>query len=399
MFGIAGALLSLRDGPVPQSRPAEATRFWWPDRSHGWIVAGLWAMVLPVGLFFYAALSFSPEAVRITDAKGGIQAVSVEKVVSSEYVRKKNTRHYRVIARVSVPFDSGAQSEKVEFSSEYQVASGDRVWALFASSSENLGVLVNSDREALEEKTGGSARGPVLVAALVMTAFCLFLAGVFGGFSRVSRSLRRPLKKGLCRSLAVTVRSVDVVMDSTTDTKGVVTTKPKPRLALEGRAGECPEVLLDPLLDPSHLSPEVEGRQAKLYWVKMADRPGPRRARAVLVLDGQRCLKGVLRVAADSDRPEGSPVPAVGSLPEGDGLRAIRTYPTWHPGLHAEGLWYLQAGVVALGLVAFGVGRWATFILCICAYGALFMARMVTKDNRARYLESFLPGGGPEAGP
>ncbi|MFE7787427.1 hypothetical protein [Streptomyces nigrescens] len=114
----------------------------------------------------------------------------------------------------------------------------------------------------------------------------------------------------------------------------------------------------------------------------------------MLVLDGQRCVQGVLRVSGESECPEGDPVPAAESLPEGDGLRAIRTYPAWDPELHSEGLWWLVAGVVALGAVAFGVGRWATFILCVAAYGFLFIARMVMKDSRTRYLKGFLPDPG-----
>ncbi|MGY5081458.1 hypothetical protein ACWIGX_30905 [Streptomyces nigrescens] len=345
-----------------------------------------------MGLFFYAALSFSPEAARIVDAKGGVQAVSVQKVLSSEYVRKKHSGHYEVAAQVSVPFEAGTRTERVEFTSDGQVERGDKVWALYAPSSAKLGVLADGDREVLEEKTGGSAQWGV-VAIVLFVAVCSLLWGLsFGGFPRASRGLRRPLKKGACRSLPVTVKSVGVVMDSTTNTKGVTTSRPKPRVQLDGHEWD---LLLDPVIDPSHLSQEIKGLEAKLYWVKSAaNRPGPKRVRAMLVLDGQRCVQGVLRVAGESECPEGDPVPAAESLPEGDGLRAIRTYPAWDPELHSEGLWWLVAGVVALGAVAFGVGRWATFILCVAAYGFLFIARMVMKDSRTRYLKGFLPDPG-----
>jgi hypothetical protein len=394
--GLAGALVCLRGGPVPRTGVAATTsRFWWPARNDGWIVAGLWAAVVPVGLFFYAVVSFSPDATRITEAKGGIQAASVQKILSSEYVRKKNSRHYDVVARVSVPFDAGARSEKVEFTSEHRLESGDKVWALYAPSSAELGVLVDTDREALEEKTGGSVQGSILAAVLGMAVFCLLLGIAFGGFSKASRGLRRPLKKGLCRSLPVTVKSVGVVMDSATNAGG----RPRPLMKLEGGAGEPLEILLDPVIAPLHLSREVNGLQAKLYWGKYAaDRPRPERVRAMLVLDGQRCVQGVLRAGADSGHPDGTAVPVAASLPEGDGLRAIRTYPAWDPRLHARGLWWLLMGVIALTGVAFGVGRWASFVLCAAACGAVLLARRAVKENRSRHLRGYVPGPEPETG-
>ncbi|MFD5398307.1 hypothetical protein ACFWJW_29385 [Streptomyces sp. NPDC127097] len=397
--GLAGALVCLRRGPSPQGERIAARSHWWPDRNRGWIATGLCAGIVPVGLFFYAALSSSPEAARITEAKGDIQAVSIQKVLSSEYVRSKNSRHYKVVARVSVPFDAGARSEKAEFTSKRQVARGDEVWALFAPSSAGLGFLVDADREVLEERMGGAGHPIMLAGVGVLAAFCS-LFGVLGEvFSRASRSLRRPLKMGLCRSLPVTVKSVGVVVDEITDSKGVETKQPKPRVKLDGVEGERLEILLDPVVDPAHLSREIKGLQATLYWEKIAvNGPGPKRLRAVLVVDGQRCVRGVLRVADASDCPEGSPVPAAGSLPEGDGLRAIRTFPAWDPRLHAGGLWWLLVGVLALGAVAVGVGRWPTLLLCAAAYGALFMARWWVKDSRTRYLKGFLPDPEPEAG-
>ncbi|QEV56876.1 hypothetical protein CP981_17160 [Streptomyces platensis] len=357
------------------------------------------AGIVPVGLFFYAALSSSPEAARITEAKGGIQAVSVQKVLSSEYVRSKNSRNYRVVARVSVPFDAGTRSEKAEFTSKRQVERGDEIWALYAPSSAELGFLVNTDREVLEERMGGAGHPLMLAGVGALAVFCS-LCGVLGEVSsRVSRSLRRPVMAGLCRSLPVTVKSVGVAVDELTDSKGVTTKQPKPRLKLVHAEGGFLEMLLDPVVDPAQLSREIKGLQAKLYWEKVADsRPGPKRVRAVLVLDGQRCVRGVLRVADASDCPEGTPVPTAGSLPGGDGLRAIRTFPAWDPKLHAGGLWWLLVGVFALSVVAVGVGRWATLILCAVAYGALFMARWWVKDSRTRHLQGFLPDAGPGAG-
>ncbi|MEJ8648819.1 hypothetical protein WKI65_12150 [Streptomyces sp. MS1.AVA.3] len=394
--GLVSALRCLRRGAIPQAGQTETCRYWWPDRNDGWVVAGLWATIIPVGMFFYAALSFSPEAARIVEAKGSIQEVSVQKVLSSEYVREKHSGHYEVVARVAVSFDSGARSEKVQFTSESQVESGSKVWAFYAPSSAKLGVLVNGDREVLEEKTGGFAQWGIVAIVLFMTGFCLLWGAFFGGFTKASRGLRSPLKKGLCRSLPVTVKSVGVVMDSTTNTKGVTTALPKPRVRLEGHEWE---LLLDPAIDPSHLSREIKGLEAKLYWVKFAaNRPGAKRVRAMLVLDGQRCVQGVLRVAGGSECPEGDPVPAAESLPEGDGLRAIRTYPVWDPKVHAEGLWWLVAAVVALAAVVFGVGRWGAGILCFAAFGCLFIARMVMKDRRTRYLKGFLPDPEPETG-
>ncbi|WP_432143889.1 hypothetical protein [Streptomyces sp. bgisy084] len=343
-----------------------------------------------MGLFFYAAVSFSPEAARIVEAKGGIQSVSVQKVLSSEYVREKHSGHYEMVALVSVPFDAETRSERVEFTSNRQVERGEKVWALYAPSSAKFGVLADGDRAALEEKTGGSAQWGVVFIVLFV-AVCSLLWGMsFGGFPKASRGLRRPLKQGVCRSLPVIVKGVGVVMDSATNAKGVTTSRPKTRVELEGYEWD---LIVDPVIDPSRLSQEIKGLEAKLYWVKFAvvNRPGTKRVRAMLVLDGQRCLQGVLRVAGESECPEGAPVPTADSLPEGDSLRAIRPYPAWDPKLHAQGLRWLVAGVVALGAVGFGVGRWAAFILCLVACGCLFLARMVMKDSRSRYLKGFLP--------
>ncbi|MGW3010433.1 hypothetical protein ACWC9R_16615 [Streptomyces sp. NPDC001219] len=396
VVGLVGALRCLRPGSVAQAGRAGTRRHWWPGQNYGWIVAGLWATVIPVGLFFYAAISFSPEAARIVEAKGGIQAVSVQKVLSSEYVREKHSGHYEVAARVSVPFDAETRSERVEFTSERQVRRGEKVWALYAPAAADLGVLADGDRAALEEKTGGSAQGGIVFVVLFLAGCSLLWGLYFGGFPKASRGLRRPLGKGVCRSLPVTVNSVGVVADSTTDTKGVTTTRPKPGVGFDGYEWD---LLLDPAIDPSQLSLEIRGREAKLYWVKFAaDRPGTKRVRAMLVLDGRRCVQGVLRVSGESECPEGAPVPAVACLPEGDGLRAVRTYPAWDPKLHAKGLWWLVAGVVALGAVVSGVGRWGAGLLCLAAFGCLLVARMAMKDSRTRYLEGLLSGPGPDAG-
>ncbi|MGW8553609.1 hypothetical protein [Streptomyces tubercidicus] len=397
--GLVAALVCLRGGPVPHPDAVGSSRFWWPDRNRGWIAAGVVAAVLPVGLFLYAAVAYSPEAARISEAGGGVRAVSVQKVLSADYVRTKHSGHYEVVARVAVPFDAGTRSEKAAFTSEYRTERGDRVWALFVPGAADLGALVDSDREDLQAKAGGAAPGGALALVLGMAGFCLLLGTVFGGFSRASRGMRHPLKKGWCRVAPVTVHDVAVVMDSTTGHQGVVTHRPRPVLKLEGAGGERLDVLLDPVIDPLHLSRDVNGSRAQLYWgQRAADHPGPLGARAMLVLEGRRCLRGDLRAGAAPDRPEGTCVPAAASLPGGGGLRAIRTYPAWDPELHAEGLWWLVAGVLALGVGAFGVGRVGTLIAGFAGYGALCIARMVMKDSRSRYLKGFLPDAEAVAG-
>ena len=98
------------------------------------------------------------------------------------------------------------------------------------------------------------------------------------------------------------------------------------------------QVLLDPVVDPVHLSQEINGRRGTLYWAHFAvDRPGPKRVRAMLVLDGQRCVRGVLRVGDVADGPEGRQVPVSKDLPEGDDLRAIRTLPWGGPTVPRSG--------------------------------------------------------------
>ncbi|MCF3143040.1 hypothetical protein [Streptomyces platensis] len=357
--GLVGALVCLRRGPVPRAEGAGSSRFWWPARNYGWSVAGVWAAVVPVGLFLYGALAYSPEAARITEADGGIRAVSVRKVLSAEYVRRKHSGYYEVVARVAVPFEAGTRSERAAFTSERRTERGDRVWALFAPASADLGVLVDSDRDALRAKAG----------------------------------------KGRCRTAPVTVRSVEVVEGSTKGHQGVVSRWLRPVLRLDGAGGERLDVLLDPVIDPSQLSREVNALPARLYWEQRAvEHPGPLRARAMVVLEGQRCLRGDLTAGRAPDRPEGTAVPATASLPGGDRLRAIRTYPAWDPALHAEGLWWVMSGVLALGVVAFGVGRWVSFALGVVAFGVLFIARLTMNDSRTRYLKGFLPEAEPCGG-
>ncbi|MFE1172002.1 hypothetical protein [Streptomyces sp. NPDC058773] len=398
VVGLMGALRCLRRGPVPRAGVG-SSRFWWPARNYGWSVAGLWAAAVPVVLFLYGSLAYSPEAARITEAGGGIREVSVRKVLSAEYVRRKNSGYYEVVARVAVPFDTGTRPERAAFTSEHRTGRGDTVWALFAPASAELGVLVDSDRDDLRAKAGGPAQGDVLVFVLVAAGVGLCLAVVFGGFSRAPRGLRRPLKKGWCRVASVTVRSVAVVEHRTTGHQGVVSRQLRPVLKLEGADGERLDVLLAPVIDPLHLSRDINGLPAQLYWgQRAAEHPGPLGARAMVVLEGQRCLRGDLMAGRASDRPEGTVVPAAGSLPEGDRLRAIRTYPAWDRALHAEGLCWVMAGVLALGVVAFGVGRWVSLALGVVAYGVLFIARMVINDSRARYLKGFLPDAGAGAG-
>ncbi|MER6845257.1 hypothetical protein [Streptomyces platensis] len=397
--GLVGALVCLRRGPVPRAEGAGSSRFWWPARNYGWSVAGVWAAVVPVGLFLYGALAYSPEAARITEADGGIRAVSVRKVLSAEYVRRKHSGYYEVVARVAVPFEAGTSSERAAFTSERRTERGDRVWALFAPASADLGVLVDSDRDALRAKAGGSAPGDLLAVVPVAAGLVLCLGTVLGGFARASRGLRRPLKKGRCRTAPVTVRSVEVVEGSTKGHQGVVSRWLRPVLRLDGAGGERLDVLLDPVIDPSQLSREVNGLPARIYWEQRAvEHPGPLRARAMVVLEGQRCLRGDLTAGRAPDRPEGTAVPAAASLPGGDRLRAIRTYPAWDPALHAEGLWWVMSGVLALGVVAFGVGRWVSFALGVVAFGVLFIARLTMNDSRTRYLKGFLPEAEPRGG-
>ncbi|MFH8569907.1 hypothetical protein [Streptomyces sp. NPDC017993] len=394
--GIAGALLLLRRDHLPASGREETSRYWWPDRNGAWISAALFfGIIVPIYLFGYAALSPSPEATRIVEAGGGIRAVAVQDVLSSEYVRSKHSGHYEYKARVSVPFDTGSEAVTAEFDSDYRVDRGDKVWALYAPSAVELGALADGDRDVLQEESGGSAQPATYALVLLVTGLFLSLGALFGGFARAGRKLKVLGENGRGRSVAVTVTGVDVTLDREPP-KPDVPRRPHPRIRMTGPAGEPLEIFLDPAIDPPGLDRQITGLQAGLFWIV----PSPEylakghKAFATLVLEGRRCVRGWFDTAEGAQLPEGAVVSASDALPDWEKLRAIRTCPVWNPRIHAAGLWALLIGVLALAVIACGVGTAATVLLAVTAYVSAAVGRVMVKSRRTRYLRSLLPGPG-----
>ncbi len=127
---------------------------------------------------------------------------------------------------------------------------------------------------------------------------------------------------------------------------------------------------MDPVVEPGTVARHVSGSQSKLYWGRGA-RPEPQgssAAHAVLVVDGERYVRGGVETSDGSDLPEGSPVSPAKYLGDGRALRAIRPYPVWDPALHSGYLWALLISLLALGIIMFGVGTVMTIILAVVAF-------------------------------
>jgi hypothetical protein len=391
--GVGGGLACIRRGPFPEPGGAGMRRYWWPDQRSSWMGSGLLAGLVPVFLVAYAATSYSPEAWRIVEAGHTIRAVEVQKVLASKYVKSnKHTGHYATEIVVSVPFDGGREPVEGQIRSDTPVERGDRAWALYAPSSAGLGAVVDEDRDALRAKIGGSAEAPLSIMVLGWTAFCLFLAVGGGGVAGAPRKIGPVLKAGRARSLLVTVTGGGVALDRRPP-KGSESNRPKPRLQLEGVDGELLDLFMDRAVDPVSVARCVTGSQAKLYWgAQPQEQPhGASAAHAVLVLDGERYVRGWMETNDGSNLPEGSPVPAGKELPEGREVRAIRTFPIWDAALHSGGLWALLFGLVALAITTLGVGTVTTIVLAAVAYLSLVVAWGSVASRRTRYLRSLLP--------
>ncbi|MBT2395186.1 hypothetical protein [Streptomyces sp. ISL-100] len=400
--GVAGCLAVLRRGPFPQPGALVARRFWWPEQRSAWMFFGLFAWLMPVFLLLYASMSYSPEAWRIVDAGHTIRAVEVQQVMSSEYVKNQRTRngHYVTEVQVLVPFDSGNEPEEGKVFSETPVEPGDQVWALYAPSSASPGAIVAGDRGSLEEKTGASAGAPLVLLTLGWTAGCLLLALGGGGLAGATRRFRPALRKGRSRCLLVTVVEAGVALDERPP-KGSVPNRPKPVLRLEAAHGERLDLFTDRVVDPVDLARRIVGSRAKLYWGPGAqvERHAASAAHAVLVVEGEGYINGWAETSDGSGLPEGSPVPAAKQLPEGRELRALRTYPVWHPALHSAGLWALLISLLALAITAIGVSNVWTLVLAAVAFLSPAVAWMVTASRRTRHLENLLPDVEPTTDP
>lgn len=399
LTGATGGFIALRR-TLPSVMSADSGgRYWWPVQRSTWMGFGLFLIVVPVLLVAYATLSYSAEAWRITEAGHTIRGVKVNEVISSEQSSNQRTGNstYSSEVEVSVPFAAGSRDVAGKVFSDEPMQPGDEVWALYAPSSASLGAILDTDRGALAEKTGGHAGLPLVLLVAGWTAWWLFLAWLCG---TVGSSLPG-LKAGRVRALGVSVvgggsarvrRSQD----------GQELGRPNPCLLLEGASGVRLRLFMDRAVDPVSLAANIAG-EVQLYW---APRPrtgsqGSSRRQAVLVAPDNRYVRGWVDAAPGSVIPDGAPVPASKELPGGRDLRAIRTLPVWDPAVHGVGFVALQVALLALMLMTLGVGTLGAAGLASIAVLALPIAWMVTASRRARNLGRLLVQDepvGPSAG-
>lgn len=394
---VGGYITLLRSRPSTDGVDS-GSRYWWPTQRSTWMGFGLFLIVVPVLLVVYATLSYSADAWRITEAGHTISEVKVHEVLSSERSKNQRTRNstYSSEIEVSIPFASGSRDVKGKVFSDEPMRPGDEVWALYAPSSGSLGAILDTDRGALEEKTGGPAGISLILLVVGWTAWWLFLAWVCGG---VGSSLPA-LKTGRVRALPVSVVGGGAAR-ARKPQGDPEAGRPNPCLLLEGADGARLRLMMDRAVNPVSLAADVAG-EAQLYWAPpQSGQQGSARSQAVLVVSGNRYVRGWLEGALGSGIPDGALVPASKELPHGRELRAIRTLPVWDPAVHSAGLVALQVALLALMAMTLGVGTAGAVLLASVAVLALPIAWVVTASRRTRHLAKLLVRDdpvGPSAG-
>ena len=388
LAGATGGSIALHRSSPSSIGTDSGGRYWWPEQRSAWMGFGLFLTVVPVLLVVYATSSYSAEARHITKAGHTISEVKVQRVLSSEHSRNHRTGNdsYSSEVEVSISFTAGSQAVAGEVFSDAPMRPGDEVWALYAPSSESLGAILDPDRGDLEEKIGGHAGLPLILMVTGWTAWWLFLALLCGS---VGSSLPG-LKTGRVRTLGVSVVGGGAARIGKSQ-GGLEMSRPNPCLLLERADGARLRLYMNRAVNPVPLAADIAGK-AQLYWAPRprAGHQGSARPQAVLVVPGNRYVRGWVDGGPGSAIPDGAPVPAAKELPGGRELRAIRTLPVWDPSVHGVGFMALQVALLALMLMTLGMGAAGTALLSSVAVLALPVAWMVTASRRTRHLGRLL---------
>ncbi|WP_158714632.1 hypothetical protein [Streptomyces sp. NRRL S-474] len=356
---------------------------------------GMWAWFLPTFFVTSAAIVPSGQAWEIAEAGETIRSVSVEKVLKTERVQSGKTSRYANEVQVSVPFDGGPRVAEGEYYSQSTVEVGDLVYALYAPSSPNLGALIDSSPNDLKREIGGPA-------GIVEILLVLMYVGAFGWFywlvaqgQRSVRAVRDAIQKRNVRSLPVAVEQVRVKVDER-PAKGTKSHQPKPCLRVSLADGGHLDLYLDQEIDPMGMVP-LEGTQAQLYWCPPQQSVAYEASvgYAFLVWSDQRYLPGWLETPDGSDLPAGE---VTTELPERFAFEAIRPSPVMDPGLYVPAVVAMLFGVLALLIVGFGAGSFATFTLGAVAFLSPFVAKNIYRSRLTRKLQDLAQGmAGPES--
>ncbi|WP_159058874.1 hypothetical protein [Streptomyces caeruleatus] len=386
-----GGVLWLRRRPTDDL--ATGGKHWWVEQRNGWVGFAAWSWVVPAFLVAYAALSPTPAAWEIVDAGSAMRTTEIEKVLSSKYVSSQRTGHYTSTVLVPVPFNQGPRTTELELTSSDKPKAGEEIWVLFAPSSPDLEVFVG-DRQSLEEKIGGRVDFWTIFLTLGFLAFCWFM-NLFGRWrSDPVAGLHRSRQKGILHALPVSVAGVGVALDER-PASASVTKHLKPRIRLtSAEFGEL-HLYLDDIVDPLPLAQRLMGVRGHVYWRRPARQLPYANSvgYAVLILDGQRYVAGWLEsLDASVALPVSALVPADQELPAAGEARALRPLTPVEASANSTVLKALLLGIVALGLITFGVGDIATAALAAASVLAVLMGRKRAGLQMKRHVESLTPG-------
>jgi hypothetical protein len=388
LAGALGAFIALFLSRSTRAGVAFGSRYWWPEQRSTWMGFGLFLTVIPVSLVFYATNSYSVDARRIADMDHVIRVVEVRDVLSSDHSENQRTGNssYASKIEISISFSDGRRTIEGKVYSDEPLRSGDVVWALYAPSSKSSGAVLSANRGDLEEKVGGTVGVPLILLVVGWAAWWLFLALLCG---RVGSSFPA-LKSGRARSLEVLVSGGAAARFGGDGSGGAG--RPSPCLLLSvGRDTQLP-FLMNRAVDSSALGSTITG-EACLYWAPplRGGHQNSAKRQAVLVVPGDRYVRGWVTETLGSPLPDGSPVPAAKELPGSSReLRAIITLPVWEASIHGVGLVALQIALLALLVMTLNIGTAGAVLLAVIALLALPVAWMVTASRRTRRLTRFL---------